>query len=160
MFYEYSSKLICCLLINRYIMLLHDCFLLLLWNLLIFMDTWIHGFLITLNRSITKVNKYFVAILNSLIVLSMKYTNLNHKCLLNWNAFTVWCFVCIVSLFKLLLVFLEIQRGLFKHNGCSNLVFCWSCWCLAFEESFHVSCIKQIRKKHQRFNMNANTEWV
>jgi len=40
-----------------------------------FMDTWIHGFLIKFIYS--KVNEYFIGILNSWISLPMKYTKLN-----------------------------------------------------------------------------------
>jgi len=40
-----------------------------------FVETWIHGFQIILN--ITKVNEYFVMILNLGIVLPMKYMKLN-----------------------------------------------------------------------------------
>jgi len=40
-----------------------------------FVDTWIHGFQIILN--ITKVNKYFIGILNLCIPLPKKYRNLN-----------------------------------------------------------------------------------
>ena len=40
-----------------------------------FVDTWIHG--LQIEHNITKVNNYFVEILNSWIALQMKYTKLN-----------------------------------------------------------------------------------
>jgi len=40
-----------------------------------FVDTWIYG--LQIKHNITKVNNYFVGILNSWIALQMKYSKLN-----------------------------------------------------------------------------------